>query len=1100
MKNKQLNRGWTPIWGNLVMCVRQSVMLLLLSFATLTLQGTAHVNDSEKNKESQIDNYLNQNDHQSADDMTIDGSESIMVKTGNLQSKDLTGRVTAETGQPLAGVTVFAKGTTAGTFTDSDGRYKLSVPSGTITLVFSFVGMKTVEEPIGNRSVIDMVLYAEEIGLDEVVVVGYGEQKKVNLTGSVSTVQKEDLVKVPSANISEILTGKAPGLLTKQSTGVPGQDFTTLSIRGYDDPLVLVDGIETSWSRLDPTEIESISVLKDAAAAVYGSRAGNGVVLITTRRGAGTKPSINYSSNFTFQNPTVLPEYISSWKYAEMLREGEFNSGIPYTYTEEEIQLFKDGTDPDYINEDWYSAIFRNWALMQSHNLGVSGGNERVKFFLSIGFLDQQSTFKSGDLKFGRYNARSNVDAQISDRLSVSIDLSYRNEQRFEPQATFQNSDPLTNIWTDLKLALPVWPARLPDPDLGGAYSGFTTRSPLAQTYSDLTGSIDNRQQYWTGRISLNYKIPVIKGLEFNAALNYSGNNTYVKNQDKPFEVFSYDNANDLYLSWGINGENALAEEFTSYTQLYPLVSLKYENTFGNHAIQGLLLAEGINTDYNYLSGGRVNLLSLEIPYMFAGSPENITNNSGAIETGRVSFVGRANYSFKGKYLVEGTFRYDASHKFPEDTRWGFFPSVSAGWRISEESFIKDNISWIDNLKIRASYSKAGDDNVSAFKYLTGYEILSDPTQVYVFGSNVYRLIRSTGLPNPDITWLDMTSYNIGLDGRFLDGLIGLELDFFYRLTENIFGQPLEAYPSTFGATLPQLNLNSTDDRGFELTLNHRNKIGRDFTYSMAGTVSLAREKYKDWSEVLYDDPDEIRIYKRTGNYTNRWIGYKTDGLFMSQQEIDECDVNQDEANNTTLVPGDIRYVDLNGDKIIDWRDQDQIGYGTFPDLVYALDMQADYKGIGVTILFQGASMFNINIDDTYRGPLTNWGPPLEFHYKYRWQPDPANPDVNINPDARLPALVGDGTGTRTHNRKTSDFWLQDATYLRLKNLNISYTIPNEWTKKAGIQDLRLFIAGSNLLTISKLGIYKNSQDPEGGGLKYYPPVKTVSFGLNVTL
>lgn len=1100
MKNKQLNRGWTPIWGNLVMCVRQSVMLLLLSFATLTLQGTAHVNDSEKNKESQIDNYLNQNDHQSADDTTIDGSESIMVKTGNLQSKDLTGRVTAETGQPLAGVTVFAKGTTAGTFTDSDGRYKLSVPSGTTTLVFSFVGMKTVEEPIGNRSVIDMVLYAEEIGLDEVVVVGYGEQKKVNLTGSVSTVQKEDLVKVPSANISEILTGKAPGLLTKQSTGVPGQDFTTLSIRGYDDPLVLVDGIETSWSRLDPTEIESISVLKDAAAAVYGSRAGNGVVLITTRRGAGTKPSINYSSNFTFQNPTVLPEYISSWKYAEMLREGEFNSGIPYTYTEEEIQLFKDGTDPDYINEDWYSAIFRNWALMQSHNLGVSGGNERVKFFLSIGFLDQQSTFKSGDLKFGRYNARSNVDAQISDRLSVSIDLSYRNEQRFEPQATFQNSDPLTNIWTDLKLALPVWPARLPDPDLGGAYSGFTTRSPLAQTYSDLTGSIDNRQQYWTGRISLNYKIPVIKGLEFNAALNYSGNNTYVKNQDKPFEVFSYDNANDLYLSWGINGENALAEEFTSYTQLYPLVSLKYENTFGNHAIQGLLLAEGINTDYNYLSGGRVNLLSLEIPYMFAGSPENITNNSGAIETGRVSFVGRANYSFKGKYLVEGTFRYDASHKFPEDTRWGFFPSVSAGWRISEESFIKDNISWIDNFKIRASYSKAGDDNVSAFKYLTGYEILSDPTQVYVFGSNVYRLIRSTGLPNPDITWLDMTSYNIGLDGRFLDGLIGLELDFFYRLTENIFGQPLEAYPSTFGATLPQLNLNSTDDRGFELTLNHRNKIGRDFTYSMAGTVSLAREKYKDWSEVLYDDPDEIRIYKRTGNYTNRWIGYKTDGLFMSQQEIDECDVNQDEANNTTLVPGDIRYVDLNGDKIIDWRDQDQIGYGTFPDLVYALDMQADYKGIGVTILFQGASMFNINIDDTYRGPLTNWGPPLEFHYKYRWQPDPANPDVNINPDARLPALVGDGTGTRTHNRKTSDFWLQDATYLRLKNLNISYTIPNEWTKKAGIQDLRLFIAGSNLLTISKLGIYKNSQDPEGGGLKYYPPVKTVSFGLNVTL
>jgi len=479
--------------------------------------------------------------------------------TLNQQTKEISGKVTGEIGQPLAGVTVFIKGTTTGILTDNDGNFKLTLPPGAETVVFSFVGMKTIEEPIGERTVVNVIMYPEEVGLDEVVVVGYGEQRKVNLTGSVSTVQQEDLVKVPSANISEVLIGKAPGLITKQSSGVPGQDFATLSIRGYDDPLVLVDGIETSWTRLDPNEIESISVLKDASAAVYGARAGNGVVLITTKRGATNKPTINYTSNFSFQDPTVLPEYISSWKYAEMLREGEFNSGIPYTYTEEEVQLFKDGTDPDYINEDWYDAIFRSWALMQSHNLGVSGGNEKVKFFLSVGFLDQQSTFKSGDLNFSRYNARSNVDAQITNRLSVAIDLSYRNEHRFEPQATFQNSDPLTNIWTDLKLALPVWPSTLPDPDKGGAYAGFTTRSPLAQTYSSLTGFIDNIQQYWTGRISLDYKIPGIKGLEFNVALNYTGNNIYEKNQDKPFKVFSYDYANDLYVSWGISGENALA-------------------------------------------------------------------------------------------------------------------------------------------------------------------------------------------------------------------------------------------------------------------------------------------------------------------------------------------------------------------------------------------------------------------------------------------------------------------------------------------------------------------------------------------------------------
>ena len=1099
MKNKQLNRSYNPISEKLRMPFLRSVVILLCFSIILTVQSKAQSIDSEVIPMNQ--------DETIAGNMLSDDNGADILKPGNgtvnilsQQTWEISGKVADESGLPLDGVTVSIKGTTIGTFTDREGNYKLTVSSGAVTIVFSFVGMKTMEEPIGNRSVINVTMVSESVGLDEVVVIGYGEQRKVNLTGSVSTVRQEELVKVPSANVSEILTGKAPGLLTKQSTGVPGQDFTTLSIRGYDAPLVLVDGIETSWTRLDPNEIESISVLKDASAAVYGARAGNGVVLITTKRGSSTKPTVNYTSNFTFQDPTVLPEYISSWKYAEMLREGEFNSGLPYTYTEEEVQLFKDGTNPDYINENWYNAIFRSWALMQSHNLGVSGGSDKVKFYISAGYLNQSSTFRSGDLSFNRYNARSNVDAQISDRLSVAIDLSYRSEQRFEPQATFQNSDPLTNIWTDLKLSLPVWPAHLPDPEIGGAYSGFTTRSPLAQSYKSLTGFVDDRQQYFTGKISLNYKIPGIKGLDFTAALNYAGNSTYLKNQDKPFEVFSYDYANDLYVSWGINGENSLAEEFTHYTQFYPLVSLRYNNTFGNHSVQGLLLAEGINTDYNYLTAGRINLLSIEIPYMFAGSPENLTNNSGANQSGRISYVGRANYSFKGKYLLEGTFRYDGSYKFPEETRWGFFPSLSAGWRISEEPFIKDNIGWIDNIKIRASFSKAGDDNVGAFKYLTGYEILGDPTSVYVFGTDVYRMIRSTGLPNPDITWLDMTSYNIGLDGRFLDGLIGFELDLFYRVTENIFGQPLESYPSTFGATLPQLNLNSTDDRGFELTLNHRNKIGTDFSYSVSGNVSLAREKYKNWSEIKYDDPDEIRIYQKTGNYTNRWIGYKSDGLFMSQQEIDEHPVNQDQAGNTTLIPGDIRYVDLNNDGIIDWRDQDVIGYGTFPDLVYGLDMQAEYKGLSITLLLQGASMFNINIDDVFRGPLTNWGPPYEFHYKYRWQPDPANPDVNINPDARLPALVGDGTGTRTINRYTSDFWLQDATYLRLKNLNISYTIPAKWTHKVGIQDLRFFVAGSNLLTISKLGIYKKSQDPEGGGLKYYPPVKTISLGLNVTL
>jgi TonB-linked SusC/RagA family outer membrane protein len=730
---------------------------------------------------------------------------------------------------------------------------------------------------------------------------------------------------------------------------------------------------------------------------------------------------------------------------------------------------------------------------------------------MSVGYLDHASMYRSGDMNFNRYNARSNVDAQISDRLSVSFDLSFRNELSEAPAVGADNSSSIDQTWWSLKTALPMYPAYLPDPEKGGPYSGFLSRSPVAQTNSYMTGYNNQNQRYFFSKISVNYKVPGIEGLEATATLNYTANEKHRKRQQKPFEVFSYNYDTEEYTSYGQNGANSLYEETSRFTKVFPMVSLNYNKTFGEHSVKGLFVAEGIDTDYSYLSGSSKTLLSIDVPYLYAGAIEEMSNASGESETGSLSYIGRGNYSYKGKYLLEGAFRYDASHKFPTNSRWGFFPSVSAGWRISEESFIKDNISWLDNLKLRASYSKTGsefwdEDNngkndLDNFKYLTGYEILTAPTSVYVFGSDVYRRISSTGLPNPDITWLDMTNYNIGLDAMFLNGLLGVEFDVFYRVTDNIFGTPIESYPSTFGAELPKLNINSNEDRGFELTLTHRNKIGKDFSYNVSGSVSYAREKYKYYSQSVSDDPDDIRIYQKTGKYTNRWIGYKSDGIFMSQDEIDNHLVDQDEAGNSTLKPGDIKYIDLNGDDVIDWRDQDKIGYGTFPDLTYGLNLQMEYKGFSVSALFQGASMFNSMISDVLRGPFKNNSNPYEYHYKYRWQPDPDNPGVNINPNAKLPAVLGDGSGTNPNNNKASDFWLQDATYLRLKNLNISYTIPNKISKAAGIQNIRVYVAGSNLFTLSKLGIYKNSVDPEATGYqKFYPPVKTVSCGLNITL
>ena len=1011
----------------------------------------------------------------------------LLYGSSLLAQQAITGTITDADGTPLIGANILETGTANGTITDFNGAFELTVGTNA-SLTISYTGYQDQTIAVNNQTIINAQL-AEGSLLDEVVVVGYGSQKKVNLTGSVASIKSEELISVPAANVSELLAGKVPGLLTRQTSGVPGNDATTISIRGYGEPLVLVDGIQTSLNRLDPNDIESISVLKDASAAIYGARAGNGVILVTTKRGKSGKPSISYHGNVSFQNPTFIPQRVDATQYAELLREGELNYQLEPTYTEEDIQKFRDGNDPNFPNQDWYGALFVDWAPMQSHNLSVRGGSEKIQYFVSAGYLDQESMFTSGDWNYRRFNTRSNVDAQISDKLSLSLDLSYRREQRDEPTAD------LNAVWNDLGTAQPVWPAQLPDSEIGGPYTGFSQRSPLAQVTNSLSGFKDDRREFLTARIALNYDL--LEGLRASAAFNYRSGNTYRKTLNKPFDVFSYDYTTQDYTLQGTNGSNTLGEFYTRNQQLYPLVSLEYTQSFGDHNLKALALAEWIDTDSLTITANRRDLLSTDIPYLFAGSRDNIQNNGSASETGRASYIGRVNYDYKGKYLLEATFRYDASHKFPSNSRWGFFPSISVGWRLSEEPFFQD-LNWLDKLKIRTSYSRSGDDGVAAFRYLAGYTIREGQTDIYLHENQVGRIITNTGLPNPDITWLDMTIYNAGLEMAFLDGKLGFEFDYFYRLTEGVFGTPTESFPSTFGATLPQLNINSTDDRGIDLLIHHQNNIGK-FRYNVGLNYGISRRKYVDWSEDPFDDPDEIRIFQREGNWVNRWIGYKSDGLFMTQQEIEAHTVDQDQNGNSTLRPGDIRYVDLNNDGVLDFRDQDVIGKGSFPEISYGLNLSLGYGGFTLMALFQGASGFNQNIGGRRRGAFSNGSIPYDYHYKYRWQPDPNDFSVNINPDVQLPNIEGTGIGRSQNNDRTSDFWLQDNTYIRLKSLNLAYTLPKGVIERVGLQGASVYIAGSNLLTWSKLGIYKNSWDPEKGGTGY-PLLKTVSFGLNLNL
>jgi TonB-linked SusC/RagA family outer membrane protein len=552
----------------------------------------------------------------------------------------------------------------------------------------------------------------------------------------------------------------------------------------------------------------------------------------------------------------------------------------------------------------------------------------------------------------------------------------------------------------------------------------------------------------------------------------------------------------------GSQGENSLTSSENKYNLLYPMARITYDNTFGLHKIGGLFVFEAIDTESENFWTKSTNLLSYNLPYHFAGSPDNISNSGSKVETGLVSYIGRLNYAYNEKYLVEATFRADQSYMFHEDYRTGLFPSVSAAWRITEEDFL-DNATWLNNLKLRLSYTNLGTNSgYEPYRYMSAYQIErfggNINTQYFIFGDEVLQQIRTTGLPDISASWEKTRTYNVGIDAAFFKNKLAVELDAFYRYRYDIYGSEISSYPTTFGNILPQINLNSANNRGLDLRITHNNRLG-DFKYSATGTFSVAREKWDHFDEIEYTDPDEIRYLTMSGNYTNRWIGYKTNGIFMSQEEINNHPIDQDQAGNSTLIPGDIIYIDVNGDGVITEKDQDEIGYGTFPDMYFGLHTNLSYKGFNLDVLFQGASMVNAMVNGNLRLPA-NEGNYYDFQYNYRWQPDSDNPGYNINPNAELPAILG---WTNANNDKASDFWLKDATYLRLKSVSLSYALPHNSLNQLSIEGISLTLSGTNLFTISSLGIYKNSIDPEsnaGNALKMYPPVKSLSLGIRVTL
>lgn len=1042
-----------------------------------------HQKVSVRADDTPVSKVLDELFHDTEIHYTMEGSHIVLSNKPQpailQQTRKITGRILDENGEPLIGVSVMLKGTSNGTITNIDGDYTLS---GDITdksvLEVTYIGMKKQEITVGNRTRINITMTSDNEMLDEVIVVGYGTQRKGNLTGSVSAIKSEKLTIAPIGNVTNALAGQLPGLIVKQTSGIPGSDGSTLRIRGFDAPLVIVDGIEGDFNNIDASQIESISILKDGAASIYGARAGNGVILVTTKRGIDSKPVISLNTSFTLQGQTNVIKPGSSGQRAEWLREEHINKGLPMEqvpYTEEQIQKYYNGTDPNYLNSDWYDAVIRDWAPQQNHNLSIRGGSNKIKYYGYIGYNDQETIVKTGGGSYKRYNVQSNIDAKITDRLSFTLDMLLTKENQFFP--TVGSGFGHSNFWSIIYDSDPRYPIYLPDRSKL-SYGGLSYGNALFASNTNLGGYSDTDKNRIRANGGLIYEFKYVKGLKAKMSISYDTYNQNYKYFNKQGKFYSYNIDSDTYTferaSQDPTGVTEVFGRGYSLTQQY---SLQYERLFKEkHRVSALALFETIDYNDKNVETGRTGFMSTILDQLFAGNGTTSFNNGWESEMGRASWVGRINYSYMDKYLIETILRADASAKFPQNSRWGYFPSVSLGWVLSQESFMK-SLKAIDNIKLRASYGESGNDNVGSFKYLAGYAFDGS----YKIGDEIKSGLYAVGLANPILIWETMKIYNGGIDLSFFNRKLYGTVDAFYRVRDGIPGSRSVSLPSSFGAELPLENLNSIDTRGWELNLGTSGNFG-NFMYDISGNLSWARSKWRKYDEPIYSDPDQERIYKREGRWTDVRYGYISDGLFTSQAEIEALDFTYKDLNgNSSLRPGDIKYVDLNGDKVLDWKDQKEIGKGTLPTWTYGFNMNFKYHGFDLSALFQGAFGYTTYID------LTKAASTLK--YDNRWTEKENNPN----------SLVARPGGAST-NKYYSDFNNHNTAYLRLKNLSIGYELPKGLVSKAGIQQLRIYIAGTNLFTLSSLHKYGvDPEVPEGSPAYYYPQQRTLSVGLNLS-
>ncbi len=985
------------------------------------------------------------------------------------QQHAITGTVSGPEGTPIVSATILVKGTNKITLTDKNGKFEIMAQRGQ-TLSVTYVGLEEKDILVTRESVLNVELNssAESSVLDQVVVVGYGTKKKINLTGAVSTVSSKELEGRPITNLSSALQGTMSGVTVTVNNGQPGNDQGTIRVRGIgtlgnSDAMVLVDGIVSSMDDINPGDIESVTVLKDAASAsIYGSRAANGVILITTKIGKKGGVRAHYNMDIGKQAMTATPDFINSWEAATLYNEALVNEGKPPKYSEAEIQKFKDGSDPEhYPNTDWYDLFWKGNGLQQNHSLDVSGGSEKMQSYLSVGYLSQNGLVKGSELE--RYTTRFKTDLQLNSRIKLSGNIAYSQQQFREPVSNIHGLDFGQLIATLHQTGRVV-------PNIINGYYGYSDEgNPVAV----LKGGSNNFNK--THRLSAIFQadIEILNGLHFKPLLGYTANIIAARSRINDLQY--YDPNSGEPTIW--EGPNIVAANSSFSDNLTMQALLQYDKTIGDHDFSILGGYSQEHNKYDYLFGSRRGYLNNALDQLDAGPITGLQNGGNSAEYALQSVFGRINYTFKKKYLLEGNIRDDGSSRFAPANRWAIFPSASAGWRISEEAFFQPLKKLFSDLKIRGSWGMLGNQNIGTYPY----QATIATGQNYTFGGQTVDGIAPVNGVNPDIKWESTTTTDVGLDAVLMGGKVTFTGDYFIRNTSDI----LLSLPvaNSFGLNAPVINGGSVQNKGIELTAGYHLRQ-RDFTFDVDANISFIKNEVTDLAGTG-PFPNGSTI-QGVGLPINSLYGWVSQGLFQSQEDIDKH-VSQNGMGGP-VAPGDIKYKDVNGDNVIDGNDRQFLGT-YFPKVAYGVSMSARFKQFDAVLFLQGAGQVNSYVSGRILGSLYDKNGDPSSIWLDRWSPS--------NTDATFPR-VWNSNSQNDPSETPSSFWVRSASYMRLKNVQIGYTLSNGFFARNDIK-LRIFWTGKDLLTFTKFYKWVDPESPLGGNSYSYPMVMVNSIGVNLT-